>query len=296
MDGGIGLTTNALKNQYYVSCGLCGADDCHPIQTIKRHRIVQCQQCECIYTNPRAQWNYRDGSTDFDSKLALYKVFRLPQRRTSAEKYWSQLAYYRQTNRLLDVGSGYGFFLNYAKELGWDPTGVELAADQGAWCQREFGISVETDLSSKALEPGGYDVITMWDVIEHLTDPPNFLRRCHDLLRPGGVILIKTPNADILLQDKPWWLKPYLKLYIHLGYPANPVEHTFHFTFDRLHKLVEEIGFLVVFDETRQKWEEWIVTGHNRPVRWARYLIMRSAYFLQFPYQMVVLAEKPMTQ
>jgi len=99
--------------------------------------------------------------------------------------------------RLLDVGCGNGRFLSLARGLGWECHGVEPDA-AAAQVAREQGISL---LGSRLEDlpgdlAGTFDVITLNQVIEHVYDPVDVLRRCHDLLRPGGHLWLETPNTE----------------------------------------------------------------------------------------------------
>ena len=101
--------------------------------------------------------------------------------------------------RLLDVGCGNGQFLVWARELGWEGHGVELDA-AAMNVAREQGISV---LGSQLEElqgryAGSFDAITLSHVIEHVYDPSDTLRRCRELLKPGGYLWLETPNTDSL--------------------------------------------------------------------------------------------------
>jgi len=99
--------------------------------------------------------------------------------------------------RLLDVGCGNGRFLSLARGLEWECHGVEPDA-AAARVVREQGMSL---LGSRVEDlpgdlAGTFDVITLNQVIEHVYDPVDVLRRCRDLLRPGGYIWLETPNTD----------------------------------------------------------------------------------------------------
>lgn len=215
----------------------------------------------------------------------------MPARRRSAAKFWKRLENYRQTNKLLDVGSSYGFFLDEARRQGWQVVGMELALDQAAWAREHLGLPVVEDLESRELEPHSFDVLTLWDVIEHVEDPHSFLKRCHTLIRPGGVVLLKTPNAEGLLQRGPWWLRPYLALYWQLVYPANPMQHLYHFTPQVIERVLQESGFSVTETNVNEDWSERIIEGRNMLVTAVRYPLMWIAWRLNLPFEVVMLAE-----
>jgi 2-polyprenyl-3-methyl-5-hydroxy-6-metoxy-1,4-benzoquinol methylase len=96
---------------------------------------------------------------------------------------------------VLDVGSGSGRFLLRMRALGWKTYGVELDPE-AAQISRSLGLGVVTgDLLSVSLPAPPFDVITMWEVIEHLPQPLDTLRRRRQLIASDGFIILSTPNA-----------------------------------------------------------------------------------------------------
>lgn len=98
--------------------------------------------------------------------------------------------------RLLDVGCGSGAFMAKMRELGWDTVGVEpdeIAARAG---QQHFGLNIRVGtVFDLQLPRGSMNAITMNHVIEHVPDPIDVLKRCHQLLMPGGLLVVVTPNV-----------------------------------------------------------------------------------------------------
>lgn len=274
-----------------VDCGFCHGEECVNLHVIRGLNIVQCPRCGLIYTNPRMSWKYATPAEKFEEELDIYRRHYWPARRQSAAKFWKELENYRQTGKLLDVGCSYGFFLDEARRHGWRVVGVEPALAQGAWARKHLGLQVVEDLESQELEPHSFDALTLWDVIEHIEDPHGFLKRCLPLIRPGGALLLKTPNAEGLLKRGPWWLRPYLTLYRQLVYPANPMQHLYHFTPYILDLMLQETGFTVVMTEMNQEWSERPITGRNMLITAVRYPLMWLAWRLKLPYEVVVLAE-----
>ena len=96
--------------------------------------------------------------------------------------------------RLLDVGCGEGAFLAEMRRAGWDVQGLEPDATAAATARAAGVPVVERPLEPHAFPSGSFDALTMNHVIEHLHDPIEALRICHDLLSPGRVLWIATPN------------------------------------------------------------------------------------------------------
>ena len=102
-----------------------------------------------------------------------------------------------QRGRLLDIGSGLGYFLKIAQDDGWEVEGVEPRSEAVKYCYENFGIKAhEGFLENFESKPGIYDVITLWDVLEHVSDHIRFIERSIDLLAPGGILVLAIPNAS----------------------------------------------------------------------------------------------------
>ena len=99
--------------------------------------------------------------------------------------------------RLLDIGSGIGHFLKIARDDGWQVEGIEPRPEAVKYCYETFGIKVHQGfLENFVCQSEFYDVITLWDVLEHVSDHIQFLEKCIQLLAPGGILVIAIPNAS----------------------------------------------------------------------------------------------------
>jgi len=99
--------------------------------------------------------------------------------------------------RLLDVGSGYGYFCKAAQEAGWHADGTEISHHAASIAKADYGLTTFVGTLNEFHERGCdqlYDVLTMFDVIEHVEDPVALLRVAGELLKPGGICVIRTPN------------------------------------------------------------------------------------------------------
>jgi SAM-dependent methyltransferase len=100
--------------------------------------------------------------------------------------------------RLLDVGCGQGQFVDAALRRGWDALGIDLSPEAVALCKQAGVPALHGDIHMPMLCPGTFDVITLFEVIEHIWEPHGFLNRCAKLLKPGGILYITTPNFNSL--------------------------------------------------------------------------------------------------
>ncbi len=99
--------------------------------------------------------------------------------------------------QLLDIGAGLGYFLSFAQADGWQVEGIEPRIEAAKFCHDNFGIKVhEGFLENFKCKSGEYNVVTLWDVLEHVSDHIQFIQRCIDLLAPSGILVISIPNAS----------------------------------------------------------------------------------------------------
>ena len=104
-----------------------------------------------------------------------------------------------ELGRLLDVGCGSGLFLSRMRDLGWDVIGVELDPKAVRVAQEEYGLNVQQrNLHDAGFPDNSFDVVTLSHVIEHVADPVELLKECRRVLKPGGKLVVTTPNCESL--------------------------------------------------------------------------------------------------
>jgi len=129
-------------------------------------------------------------------------VHRLLARLFGALVYREAIAFV-PGGRMLDVGCGNGRFLRKMAALGWACEGLDFSETAVSLC-RAAGLNVRRgDLSSAGLDDARFDLVTARHVIEHVPDPADFLREAARILKPGGRLLIQTPNSAAL--GRPWF-------------------------------------------------------------------------------------------
>lgn len=162
--------------------------------------IVQCANCGLSYTNPRPtpesimQFYPRDYSPHRHTGEA--KAKRLP--RLFNKRCYRKYLPLRGTGRLLDFGCGGGAFLQRMRLGGWQVTGVDVAASAVERVHDAGMHAVVGSLPHPELAETSFDVITMWEALEHVHSPLEVLRAAHQLLVPGGRLFVAAPNIDSL--------------------------------------------------------------------------------------------------
>ena len=152
--------------------------------------------------------------------------------------------------RLLDIGCSSGLFLDEARAAGFEVRGAELSADTAAFAREPLRRSTCTPATgaTAGIADGSFDVITLFDVIEHLPDPLGELRAIRRLLKPGGLLLQSTPNIDGLFPRLSYALAKRLDYWPH----PEPPHHLYQFSDRTLAELTERAGYEVSrIDQTR---------------------------------------------
>jgi len=199
--------------------------------------IVRCRRCGLVYADPRP---------DNDDVLNIYSAVKDPLyvaeragRILTFEHHLQPMERFTgppEGRRLLDVGAYTGVFVEIAAAHGWDAWGVEPSA----WAveeARQAGLQmILGTLEDAGLPAGSFRAVTMWDVIEHVTDPLSTLRAAWQVLAPGGYLVVHTMDLDSLFARVmgcrwPWFME------MHLTY----------FTRNTLARMLEKAGFAVTW-------------------------------------------------
>lgn len=139
--------------------------------------------------------------------------------------------------RLLDVGCGPGFFLDVARSAGWMVQGVEISESASRYARDSLNLDVVNQpIGVPGLPFSGVDLVTMWDVIEHLPDPVGALDAARQSLRPGGGLVLTTGDVESAvarLSGARWHL-------------YNLPEHLYFHTEQSVRAIAERAGFRVV--------------------------------------------------
>lgn len=217
-------------------CIICSSDKLTHLKGYEKAHLCQCQSCgfvfsEKIPTTEELDNYYKNyGVNNYLSPLTIKRYNEL----------LDQFEPYRKTNRILDVGCGIGYFLEEAKKRGWQVYGTELSEESADICLQK-GINIEKGiLNIKNYKPEMFDVITSFEVIEHINNPKDELAIFNTILRVGGLVYVTTPNFNSLLRYR---LK---SAYNIITYP----EHLCYYTPKTLSKAFKLSGFKKVKIQT----------------------------------------------
>jgi len=237
----------------YVPCNLCGNDDTQTIyaEVPRIHSpntaVVQCNHCGLVYLNPRLK-NLADNFTMNDAYLRehylpFYQSLGLlaadgailPEENSRFHReYLQNIQPYRRNNRLLDVGCAIGVFLAAAQQAGWQGYGLDPSGPLSAYGRDQYGLTIhESELHTLAFPKNHFDVVTLWNVIEHLLDPSAVLREVYRVLRPGGLLVLQMPNWDNVARD-----------FLGVDWDMFVTDHFYYFSPSTTQRLLQQGGFV----------------------------------------------------
>lgn len=241
-----------LHQPEFVSCAQCASEEyvvMYP-NTIRRildssdftvygesnehPQIVRCKQCSLVYANPR------------DSALALNKIYQkmpveayLDEQESREESFQSMLEliqHFVPTGKVLDVGCSAGLFLK-ALPSDYERYGLEPSVAAAQVARLHTGAQIVCDnLENVEFDANMFDLITLWDVIEHLPYPRQALTRLARWTRTGGYMLLVTPRIDSLAS------RLLKERWTHIIR-----QHLFYFSQDTLARLLYSVGYKPVY-------------------------------------------------
>ncbi len=219
-------------------CAICGRSDCAPHYGKHGFDIVRCRSDGLIFVSPRPA----DLSAYYDEAYyegnggGTYESYEAHAE--SMQPVWSErLAHLTElgggNGRLLDIGAATGRFVRLANESGWRASGIEMSAWAVESGRRAHSVDLHLgSLPHNSFDGITFDAITMWDVIEHLSDPVGVLRAARNIIAPDGTIAISTgavPQNDPRASSS-WYYPPW---------------HLYYFSVETLTAALSKSGFVV---------------------------------------------------
>ncbi len=230
------------------ACALCGSRERRVLFFEGAHTLVRCASCELVYVTPRREaaalirevydasyWHSpaarERGYSDYALDEALYL-------RTFQRRFAGLTHLLPRSGKALEVGCAAGFSLQVLADRGFDVFGIEPSAPIRALAEQRYGkerIHAGT-LDDAPFAAASFDLIVMWDVLEHLPDPLGALRKARELLAPAGRLVLETQNVEAFaarLLGKRW---------THFKHE----EHLVHFSPATLRRALDASGFELV--------------------------------------------------
>lgn len=224
-----------------INCPVCDIDDSVWVFEKAGFDFVKCKGCGLLHVNPQLTMEIQD-SIYKKSKTADHWI-KIQSK--TGEQSWNAEKKYRpalaemkrllpEGGRLLDVGCSIGSFLGLARDEGWDAEGVELNADAAAIAEKTYGIKIHNQkLEDVGFPDEHFDIVTLWGVLEHLTNPNEILRNIRKVLKKDGLALFFVPNGHSLI----------IRLSRQHNSSVSGRAHLWYFTPETMGKFLAKNGF-----------------------------------------------------
>jgi SAM-dependent methyltransferase len=224
------------------TCRVCGPTRFRSFAVKNGFNLGVCEQCEAVQvTDDLSAVNLADyyGQEFFDEAYGWLQT-EGGGRRKEYRKFNYRLEEIEklkpEKGRILDVGCSFGFFLDAARQRGWDTVGLDIGEYAAKFAREKLGLEVHVAVLADApLEPGSFDAVAAWNLVEHLDDPVTELGRINALLRPGGIFVFTTGDVG-----------SYMRRMQGLRWRSFiPPIHIVNYNIKAITKLLEKTGFRV---------------------------------------------------
>lgn len=205
----------------------------------KEFVLSLCKSCRLIFTNPQPPSTlYTEiNKGKYDSKEEEKSYLGISKQiYKRAEKYVERVQKHKKNGKYLDIGCSYGIYLQAAKKAGFETYGVEVASKAVRYANTRLGLKVKQGtIEETRFASNNFDVITLYDVLEHIPNMKKFLKEVNKILKFGGLLVIQCPNIEsfafkMLGQDWNWLLVP---------------NHLWHFSLQSMVQVLEDNGFII---------------------------------------------------
>ena len=207
------------------------------------YNLFRCSNCNLIFVNPLPSIQKLKKVYSHETGYQSSKIKDLSQ--IVEDKKTTKILDYISNNnkgKLLDVGCSNGQFIYFAKRRGFDVFGVELNTDTARIAKTNKLKVFNGTLEQAGYKSGSFDVIFLGDIIEHVTDPRDLIKRCIDLLKKDGLLVISTPNMDCFWVGSSYFWYKLLKIPMSV---VTPPYHLYQFSFKNLNLLASQTGLKI---------------------------------------------------
>jgi len=228
-----------------MKCSLCGSEKIRNLCQTRDYNhhlsertfsVCRCTDCGLIFTLPVLEGEeirkcYPEGyyNARFSSFERRYSEFI--QSRTIRK-----IIRQKKGTTLLDIGCGSGEFLEKMKKAGWEVYGMDVSAEACNLAREKIQKNVFNDtLKDISFPDNFFDVITLWHVFEHISDPDGLLKEISRILKPDGMLIMEVPHID----------NPVFKLTMGTYFALDAPRHIYHYSAATLKQILEKNGYTI---------------------------------------------------
>ena len=243
----VNLSRHTVNSELEIieTCPLCGHFEFKKVFTKFSLSVVRCQQCSLLFTNPRLieakiMSRYSDDYF-FKEYLPVLEASLNGSDLTPIKNQFRLFLqiierFYMPGKKLLEIGCGAGFFLYFAREAGWQVEGIEYIDVAAKYARDKFDLNVQQGKFEEFSFHEEFDLIALLETLEHLREPCLSLKKIYRWLKPGGILLLSTPDYQSLS-----------RFFLGINWAVlSPADHLFYFTRDTINRLLKASGFEII--------------------------------------------------
>lgn len=227
---------------YKATCNLCGSNNFKVVEEDQLpFRVLKCENCSLVFVHPHPDHielkeHYNKG----------YYSEWVDVQREKRIRMWSdrlkKLRKFRSGGKLLDVGCGEGAFLQLATKGGWEISGTEMSSYAAEYAADILGVDIFCgELPDAGYPDNSFEVVTLWHVLEHVTDPNNYLNEIYRILKPDGLLVVAVPNVNNLVMQIAYRI--FKRQRMKLFSKDEKEVHLYHFSPITVKAYLEKAGF-----------------------------------------------------
>ena len=252
-------------------CKLCGQPAATPSYPLHDACIYSCQNCDFHYLDVLDEETPTPTDSQLNDTSRRYIESRLDESRHLHPERLKLVGKYTDLSSItaLDIGAGLGQFQLLVSEKGGKCLGIEPSHLRRQYAAETFGIELFEELvdhpSWQEKWPRHFDLITLWDVIEHVNFPRETLHAAVKLLKQGGILSLETPSRDVapyrlsLIAHR--FSKGKFSLFLPTFYSNAQYGHKQIFTYKQLTKLLNDAGLEII--ELRHSYTKRLAPGNK---------------------------------
>jgi 2-polyprenyl-3-methyl-5-hydroxy-6-metoxy-1,4-benzoquinol methylase len=227
------------------ACPNCGSKEAKLLYDFPSGKYLKCSQCNLVSIDPLPAYNQMVARAEYWASKHHTKTVKVKQH-YSAEfqefafaEYFRKMAPFKKTGRVLDIGCGIGSFIHAAERKGWDAYGIDIGPSISVAKKHNLKVN-QGRLQDINFSDAYFDIITMFDVIEHINDLNDLFADIRKKLRPNGLLVIKTPNINSIsskILGRDWSA-------------IEPYDHIILFSSRTLKSFLQKRGFKIICRKT----------------------------------------------
>ena len=183
-----------------INCPVCNSSEIKLFLKMKDFAYSKCLKCSLVYQNPQPSMEiitaiYDRSYFDYEiqNQINFAELAKLGLKDINFDKITKDF----ETKKILDIGCATGLLLKYFKDNGWDTTGIEICKESAEYGIKNYDLNIiQKPIEEAKLSDNSFDIVHLAHLIEHTPDPDIVIKETYRVLKPGGYLILTTPNIS----------------------------------------------------------------------------------------------------